>query len=138
MCWIRVFFFQYDGHTALHISAWEGDEMLVKYLYQMKANPNLSDMVCIGYIIYLRDGFFSVCTGVFIIYNLTLSMEMKMEQHQWIEFWLWRLKSELYYKRILLIMHLRFLNLVSCDISCICFLGYRLHEWMNVLFFLSS
>ncbi|XP_076081609.1 uncharacterized protein LOC143052446 isoform X2 [Mytilus galloprovincialis] len=33
----------YDGHTALHIASWEGDEMLVKYLYQMKANPNLSD-----------------------------------------------------------------------------------------------
>ena len=39
------YLFQYDGHTALHISAWEGDEMLVKYLYQMKANPNLCDKV---------------------------------------------------------------------------------------------
>lgn len=38
-------FFQEDGHTPLHIAAWEGDEAMVKYLYQMKANPNLTDKV---------------------------------------------------------------------------------------------
>lgn len=42
---LSISVFQYDGHTALHIASWEGDEMLVKYLYQMKANPNLSDRV---------------------------------------------------------------------------------------------
>ena len=34
-----------EGHVPLHISAWEGDEVAVKYFYVMKANPNISDKV---------------------------------------------------------------------------------------------
>ncbi|XP_050400941.2 ankyrin-1 [Patella vulgata] len=32
-----------DGQTALHLSAWEGDEAMVKYLYNLRANPNVTD-----------------------------------------------------------------------------------------------
>ncbi|XP_075684046.1 uncharacterized protein LOC142652280 [Rhinoderma darwinii] len=34
-----------EGQTPLHIAAWEGDEMTVKFLYQSKANPNITDMM---------------------------------------------------------------------------------------------
>ncbi|KAM4704908.1 uncharacterized protein WCC33_009720 [Rhinophrynus dorsalis] len=30
-----------EGQTPLHIVAWEGDEMMLKFLHQCKANPNL-------------------------------------------------------------------------------------------------
>ena len=29
----------------MHVAASEGDELIVKYLYQMKANPNIIDKV---------------------------------------------------------------------------------------------
>lgn len=32
-----------EGQTPLHIVAWEGDEILLKFLYQCKANPNIVD-----------------------------------------------------------------------------------------------
>ena len=37
--------FQNEGHTALHVSAWEGDDAAIKYLNLMKANPNITDHV---------------------------------------------------------------------------------------------
>lgn len=36
---------QEDGHTALHVAAWEGDEPMMKFLFQMKANPHILDKV---------------------------------------------------------------------------------------------
>ncbi|XP_056378829.1 serine/threonine-protein phosphatase 6 regulatory ankyrin repeat subunit A-like isoform X2 [Hyla sarda] len=33
------------GQTPLHIAVWEGDEMMVKFLHQCKANPNLTDQM---------------------------------------------------------------------------------------------
>ena len=36
---------QNEGHTPLHISAWEGDESMIKYLQSCKANPNIIDKV---------------------------------------------------------------------------------------------
>ena len=38
-------FIQADGHSALHLSALEGDEALVKYLITMKANAYVTDKV---------------------------------------------------------------------------------------------
>ncbi|XP_074641301.1 uncharacterized protein LOC141899048 [Tubulanus polymorphus] len=35
----------HEGKTALHLAAWEGDELLIKYLYQCKANPNVYDKI---------------------------------------------------------------------------------------------
>ncbi|XP_029443072.1 serine/threonine-protein phosphatase 6 regulatory ankyrin repeat subunit A-like [Rhinatrema bivittatum] len=32
-----------EGQTALHIVAWEGDDVLLKFFYQCKANPNIAD-----------------------------------------------------------------------------------------------
>ncbi len=40
-CW----WFQDEGHTPLHVTAWEGDEAMVKYLHQIKANANVIDKV---------------------------------------------------------------------------------------------
>ena len=42
---VEYFVLQKDGHTPLHVSAWEGDDVLVKYLHQNKANPNIVDKV---------------------------------------------------------------------------------------------
>ena len=39
--------FQNEGHTPLHISAWEGDESMIKYLQSCKANPNIIDKVIV-------------------------------------------------------------------------------------------
>ncbi|XP_072269322.1 uncharacterized protein [Pyxicephalus adspersus] len=32
-----------EGQTPLHIAAWEGDEVMLKFLHQCKANPNITD-----------------------------------------------------------------------------------------------
>ncbi|XP_030045854.1 serine/threonine-protein phosphatase 6 regulatory ankyrin repeat subunit B-like [Microcaecilia unicolor] len=32
-----------EGHTPMHVVAWEGDEVLLKFFYQCKANPNITD-----------------------------------------------------------------------------------------------
>uniref|UniRef100_A0ABM0LU22 Uncharacterized protein LOC100376500 n=1 Tax=Saccoglossus kowalevskii TaxID=10224 RepID=A0ABM0LU22_SACKO len=32
-----------EGHTAMHLAAWHGDEATLKYFYQLKANPNIYD-----------------------------------------------------------------------------------------------
>ena len=40
-----VYVLQHEGHTALHLSSWEGDEAMVKFLHQVKANPNIVDEV---------------------------------------------------------------------------------------------
>ena len=41
------FMLQNEGHTPLHISAWEGDESMIKYLQSCKANPNIIDKVIV-------------------------------------------------------------------------------------------
>ena len=40
-----TFPFQEEGFSPMHVSAWEGDEQVIKYLNQVKANPNIVDKV---------------------------------------------------------------------------------------------
>lgn len=43
--YVNVILLQDDGHSPLHIAAWEGDEAMVKYLNTMKANAYITDKV---------------------------------------------------------------------------------------------
>lgn len=43
---------QTDGSTVLHIACAENDEATVKYLYSVKANPNVTDKVRTDFFIF--------------------------------------------------------------------------------------
>lgn len=42
---LPVLSLQGEGQTPLHVAAWEGDELMLKFFYQYKANPNITDKV---------------------------------------------------------------------------------------------
>ena len=41
----QTLFSQDDGHTPLHIAAWEGDDQMLRFFHQHRANPNIVDKV---------------------------------------------------------------------------------------------
>ena len=50
--YLHVFPLQTDGSTVLHIACAENDEATVKYLYSVKANPNITDKVRTDYLLF--------------------------------------------------------------------------------------
>ena len=71
--------FQEEGFSPMHVSAWEGDEQVVKYLNQVKANPNIVDKV--RSLLNLRENYppfaWKPCIEIFGITQLIFSKVLK-------------------------------------------------------------